>query len=245
MLGNMPAVFHMTHWKAGSQWVKKMLSECFPERIIDVPIGVVKFKDFAESTKQNGMIYPALYITKEQFDSMVLPANWRGFVVIRDLRDTLISAYFSFKISHPLLTQYNVDMRNRLNEMDMEKGLIYLMDTWLPACARIQESWVEGDFELVHYEELLTRDLGIWERILIAQWQLPISKEMLEKVVFANRFEVSTGGRKPGEEKIESHLRKGIRGDWKNYMSDSLKEVFKGCFGKLLIKTGYEKSLYW
>ena len=45
-----------------------------------------------------GRIYPTLYITREQFESV--PPPLAGFVVIRDLRDTLVSLYFSLKHSH-------------------------------------------------------------------------------------------------------------------------------------------------
>jgi hypothetical protein len=244
-LNTMPTVFHITHWKAGSQWIKKILRELFPDRLIDVLLDLSKIDAFAKSQKQEGMVYPALYITKQQFDSMALPTNLRCFVIIRDLRDTLVSAYFSFKISHPLVSQYNVDLRNKLTVMDFETGMIYLMDTWLPVCARIQESWVESAFELIHYEDLLNDDLGIFEHLFIDKFQIPISKDSLQKVVLSNRFQAASGGRKPGQEKVESHLRKGIKGDWKNYFSASIKQKFKISYGDLLIKTGYESSMDW
>jgi lipopolysaccharide transport system ATP-binding protein len=243
--GQTPALFHITHWKAGSQWVKSILRECFPNRFVDAQIGITKVRDFVKSPKSEGLIYPALYITKEQFDSMVFPKNWYCFVIIRDLRDTLISAYFSFKISHPLLSKYNVDLRDKLNSLDMDDGLLYLMDTWLHAYARIQESWLRSDFEVIRYEDLLTDDLMIFERILIERCHMPITKEELKEVVLKNRFESTSGGRRLGEEKVDSHLRKGIPGDWENYFNDNIKQAFIKHFGDLLIRTGDESGFDW
>jgi len=40
-------------------------------------------------------------------------------------------------------------------------------------------------------------------------------------------------------------LRKGIAGDWRNYLRGSLKEAFKERYGDLLVTTGYEKDLNW
>jgi hypothetical protein len=40
----MPAIFHVTHWKAGSQWVKRILRECFSNRFIDAQIGVTEVR---------------------------------------------------------------------------------------------------------------------------------------------------------------------------------------------------------
>ena len=32
---NLPTVFHITHWKAGSQWVAAVLEECAPHRVVE------------------------------------------------------------------------------------------------------------------------------------------------------------------------------------------------------------------
>jgi hypothetical protein len=44
-----------------------------------------------------GKIYPTLYVTKDEFDSVSLPPNARHFEVIRDLRDTLVVLVFQFE----------------------------------------------------------------------------------------------------------------------------------------------------
>src|SRR5438132_1635162 len=93
-----PTIFHITHWKAGSQWVHKILNSCALSRIVRPQVNELQFLN---EPLQAGKIYPTVYVTKQQFDSVKLPADWRRFVIIRDLRDTLISGYFSIKVSHP------------------------------------------------------------------------------------------------------------------------------------------------
>jgi lipopolysaccharide transport system ATP-binding protein len=85
-----------------------------------------------------GRVYPAVYVTRQQFDNVRLPPNSRRFVIIRDLRDTLISAYFSYKVSHTLLSPQMAYFRKVLTECDFEEGLMYLMDEIMQGYALIQ-----------------------------------------------------------------------------------------------------------
>jgi hypothetical protein len=235
-------IIHITHWKAGSQWIHKILSKCVPEQLVSPQVGEHQFKN---SPIQPGKVYPTVYVTKQQFDRVHLPANSHHFVIIRDLRDTLISAYFSIKISHPILKSYLAKMRSILQERSMEEGLIYLLDDWLCSSANIQLSWVESGEQLIRYEDLLKHDLGILEPLLIDKCRLPVSRERFREVLLANRFERLTRGRERGNEDITMHERKGIAGDWQNYFTEPVKRAFKLRYGGLLVATGYEQDLNW
>ena len=229
----MPTVLHVTHWKAGSQWIHKILRECVPDRIVAPEVGN---KQFLESPIYPGGVYPTLYVTKREFDRVVKGRDWRRFVVIRDLRDTLVSAYFSIKLSHPVLEGTPIaHNRSRLRECSLDEGLVYLVDEWLPDCARIQTSWLEAGEPVIRYEELLYNDLEILERVLLVECSLPISPERLREIVLDNSFEKLTGGRQRGQEDIAAHERKGIAGDWRTYFSRAVKQAFKERFGDLII----------
>jgi len=236
-----PTIFHITHWKAGSQWIYKILRELNPNLIIHPVLGESQFLYWP---LQEGKIYPTVYVTKKQFESVRLPSKWRRFVVIRDLRDTLVSAYFSLKVSHPILDSLLARNRTELQLLNFEEGMIYLLDEWLPGCARIQISWLESDEPLIRYEDLLLKDLDILEKILLEDCHLPVSRDRFREIVLKNRF-MSLSGRKPGQEDITAHERKGIAGDWKNYFTDKIKRAFKMRYGGLLIETGYEQDLNW
>ena len=237
-----PTVFHITHPKAGSQWIHNILRECFSDRIVDPQLGDAQVRHYVIHP---GGVYPTVYLPKNEFDVLALPEGSRWFVVIRDLRDTLVSAYFSFKFSHPLLGPEFVVLRQKLHELDKEAAFLYLMDHELPRYAQIQLSWLEAGEPLVKYEDLLVNDVELLTEILIGRCGLPISQERLREVVLANRFEAQTGGRARGVEDVTAHQRKGVAGDWRNHFTDRIKRAFKARYGGLLVATGYEKDLDW
>src|SRR5262245_40710984 len=92
-----PTIFHVTHWKAGSQWINKILNRAAGDRVVFAETDRVQF---LHKPIVAGKIYATCYVTREEFHSVKLPEPWHRFVVIRDLRDTLVSYYFSHKISH-------------------------------------------------------------------------------------------------------------------------------------------------
>jgi len=119
-----PTVFHITHWKAGSQWIHKILRECWPNRIVEPQLYEAQVRHYAI---QRGYIYPTVYLSKQDFDDAAVPPDAKRFVVIRDLRDTLVSGYFSFKYSH------------RSSEGWRRCGRPLANWTWKPDCST---SWI-------------------------------------------------------------------------------------------------------
>jgi hypothetical protein len=196
-------------------------------------------KQFLEAPLVCGAIYPTVYVTKEQFCSAALPANYRKFIIIRDLRDTLISGYFSIRYSHAVIDERLARWRERLEAMTVEDGLLMLLDEWLPMSARIQKSWLEAGDKCVRYEELLGQDTEILEKLLIDHCELPVTRERLREILVKNRFENLTGGRKPGEEDLMAHERKGIAGDWRNHFTRNITCEFNKRYGDLVVAGGY------
>ena len=231
-------IFHITHWKAGSQWIHKILIDLIPERIVPPELNE---EQFLKNQIICGGVYPTLYVTKEQFYNATLPRNYKKFLIIRDLRDTLISGYFSIRFSHKVIDYRLSNWRRRLNAMPIESGLLMLMDEWLPMSAEIQKSWISYGEKYIRYEDLLKNDYEILKVILIQECELPVTTERLKKVILQNRFVAMTGGRNPGVENIFEHNRKGVYGDWKNHFTPVLVQKFNDMFGDLLILTGYEK----
>src|SRR5439155_20535863 len=110
-------------YKAGSQWLYKILHDSTPE-LLSPP--KVKVAEFLRQPVQANKVYPTIYVTKEEFDTLQLPARWRRFVIIRDLRDTLISFYFSLKVSHPLVGEHIRKIREALYTGSEEQGMVHL-----------------------------------------------------------------------------------------------------------------------
>ncbi|RJP84125.1 MAG: hypothetical protein C4518_19665 [Desulfobacteraceae bacterium] len=147
-----PTVFHITHHKAGSQWVAEILKYCALERFQrpDVDLSF-----FYNTPIKPETVYLTVYVPKKDFEhvtacdprlswqgikySMGHPQlymkNWvnfqmkripcRRFIVIRDLRDTLVSLYFSWKISHVFHFPWQFKSRELLSESTEEQGLLY------------------------------------------------------------------------------------------------------------------------
>lgn len=242
---DLPAVFHVTHWKAGSTWLSRILGRCDRARIVRSRQGVAHVLD---DPIEPGGVYPRVYLTREEFESVSLPASWRRFVVIRDLRDTLVSAYFSTKFSHrqnpenPFLSED----RERLQTMGAKEGLSWMLDQpVVTKSAKIQDSWTRAEVPLIRYEDLVEHDIRILKRVLIDECEFSLSPHQVRRIVRDSRFERLSGGRTRGDEEITSHFRKGVPGDWRNYFTGPLKKAFKERWGQLLITTGYENGIDW
>jgi GT2 family glycosyltransferase len=235
-------VVHVTHYKAGSQWILQILNAIARDRIVRPRSDL---SQFLKDPVQTGMIYPTAYVTRQQYEQATagLP-DCRRFIIIRDLRDTLVSGYFSLRYSHPESNEHVTAERRRLNSAAQEEGFLQLLDDWLPVCADIQSSWL-GTPGIIRYEDLLGGDVEILQRVLIDECGLDVSPARLAAAVESCRFEATTKGRPRGQEDINAHLRKGQAGDWRNYFTPRITARFKEKYGSLLVATGYEKDLGW
>lgn len=239
---NLPTIFHITHWKAGSQWVRAVLTDAVRERIVK------EKPDMSHVTADpivRGGVYTPVYVVREQFMANVdqgIPQ--KRFLVIRDLRDMLVSWYFSMKISHGLIEGTTVgDLRRALNALPFEEGLLFLMDNGLGDNANIQLSWLRAGEWMVRYEDMIADEQGVFAKIF-EFCGLDVPDDRRRAIVEAHCFERQTG-RQRGQENIKSHHRKGVRGDWQNHFSPKTIERFKERFGRVLIETGYETDLDW
>jgi hypothetical protein len=236
-------VFHVTHYKAGSRWLFRILKGCVGERLLQVR---AERRELLEEPIEPGRVYSACYLTRDEFESIDRPPDSRHFFVIRDLRDTLVSGYFSLKGSHPAYKLAAVNaMRDRLQELELEEGLMHTLEDWVPANAEIQRSWIESGQPIIRFEDLLNDAEGILEPVLLDECELGISRRRLRKAIDRQSFERLSGGREPGQEDTSAHYRKGIAGDWRNYFTDSVKDAFKERYGHLLIAAGYERDNDW
>jgi hypothetical protein len=235
-------IFHITQYKAGSQWIYHILRRCDPERIVPPKLGV---SQFVEDPIVQGRIYPTVYVTREVYERTRKPVNSAYFIILRDLRDILVSAYFSVKYSHPPLNDRMATARQELFARNVEDGYIWLMENWLSESANIGRSWVQNGEEWIRYEDLLIDDVGILERTLIDRCRLGIDRRVFREAILECRFAKLSGGRMRGEEDPNSHTRKGVSGDWKVHFTPKVISEFKDRFGDLLIRSKYTDDNDW
>jgi len=188
-------------------------------------------------------VYPCTYLTRQRLNETGPPGRLRIFIVIRDLRDTLISQYFSVRYSHQIFNPGMQRLRDKLSKMDLTDGLIYLMQHRLFVSATIQRSWINSPYLLIKYEDLNRDEIGVFKKIF-KYCNIQGTDGEIENAVKSHSF-TERSGRKRGEEDIYSHHRKGIIGDWRNYFNEELTILFKKTFGDLLIEAGYESDMQW
>lgn len=246
-----PAIVHITHPKAGSQWIRRILMQCVPELVVP------SIDELAENPARNpsweflsrplvpGGVYPALYLPKDRFDQVEGVESSRRFVVIRDLRDTLVSGYFSIRYSHPTDMTHVAELRAELESRSVEDGLLFLFDGFLDLCAAVQGTWMESGDPVLRYEDLLVADIGLLELVLLEHCRLPVTGEKFRNSVEESRFEKLSGGRRLGQEDRSSHFRRGSPGDWRNHFTPRVTEAFKKRFGDVLVYAGYEMNRDW
>ncbi len=240
--GPRPTVFHVTHWKAGSQWVRGVLSAAAKERVVPLKPDM---SHILSAPIVPGGVYTPAYILHHRFVEAV-PADLpkRVFVVIRDLRDTLVSWYFSLKVSHGTRSTPTVaDFRASLEGLSVDDGLRLLIRDELAHVANVQASWIHAGYPVFRYEELLADQMAGFQRIL-DECRIRITPAAHRHIVEHFSFE-RRSGRQRGEEDVSSHFRKAIAGDWRNYFDDRTRTLFKERYGQLLVDTGYEKDLDW
>jgi lipopolysaccharide transport system ATP-binding protein len=237
-----PTIFQVTHWKAGSQWIYQILLRAAGDRVVAAE---GQRAHVLNRPLRPGKVYPTCYLTRQELLALKLPRPWQCFVVIRDLRDTLVSQYFSARYSHRLMGQVG-QTRELLEPLGVEDGLLALLEAGkLDPSAAIQRSWLESAEPLIKYEDLLSRDEEILVPLLTERCSLGVPAEQVREAVRACRFENLTKGRARGQEDVHAHQRKGVAGDWRNHFTDRVTKAVKQRYGELLVATGYEKDLNW
>lgn len=236
----LPSVYHITTWKAGSTWVQGVLMELAPERILVPEPPVADGIEFMHVVP--GRIYTPLYVNRPRFDeSPFAAAPHRKFVVLRDLRDTLVSCYFSLAKTHgenPVVLMH----RRELQAMDKEDGLVYLLkhpDFF--GLTMIGSTWLRSTDTLIIRFESLIADPHRWFRAILNECEMEVTNDELAGALERRSFENLAKGSVRTEG--VSHYRRGTAGDWKRHFTERIAHEFARLYDDLVIKSGYEPTL--
>lgn len=237
----LPTVFHVTHWKAGSQWVRSMLKLAAPGRFVepspypDRPL---------DGPPVGGAIYSPVYSPHSQFRSAVPAApSHRAFVVIRDPRDTLVSWYFSLMYSHHAGHPTVLESRQELHGLSKRDGLLLMIGKQIRGVIDIQREWLAAGVPVFRYEDLWADPHGQFARIFDA-CGLDVCVLRRRYLVHRQSFALRTFWRL-GRPNPKSHFRQGTPGDWRNHFCPGLKRHFKSAYGDMLVRAGYERDDRW
>lgn len=234
MKGNQQNLFHVTHAKAGSTWVADILITAFGERV---------FRRFGRRVEHYewaaGRIYPAIFLPRAEFDALPGAAGQPTFFVLRDLRDTMVSLYFSLRYTHATDGfPHIVKFREEVEGMDDAAGLLHTIRTRNGEIRKIQESWLDSGAEIVRYEDLIASDGSLLHEVL-GRIGFEYDRTQLDRAIEANTFKAKFG-RNLGEVDESSHGRQGLPGDWRRYASDELIDFIRTELASTLQRGGYE-----
>lgn len=250
------AIYHLCIQKTGSQWIKSILSD--PEVFkytglkpyylnADIQKSLKKlsnnntYNDNSVDLPSKKILTP-LYIYRSNFEAMAKPHRYKGFFVVRDPRDLLISQYFSKKSIHKRSKSLD-PVRRELEKMSIEDGILLTLnilsqnDYW-----RRLSSWVynkDENIKVVKYEDLIGESQIESFKALFEHLEIPMPEWESEDLIQKYSFQKLTGGRQQGEEVDYSHLRKGVSGDWKNYFTEAIENQFYEVTGDLVKEFGY------
>ncbi|MFO1152202.1 MAG: sulfotransferase domain-containing protein [Rhodospirillales bacterium] len=239
-------VYHVCVWKTASQWVRLVLSDPRIYRYsglsVSLPNPLLR-PDPRTVRLPERTIVAALVRDYRYFSDLPKPERYFAFFVKRDPRDLVVSFYFSNRYSHPL-DPVIARERAHLARMTESEGLMHTIGQFHKFTA-ILTSWQRAARDdprvrIVRYEDLTGDDrVEVWQCLLDAA-DIRLPREVLVDVLAAYSFSKITGGRPPGLEAVTHKYRKGIAGDWKNYLTPPLLDAFRARYGNLCAELGYE-----
>lgn len=198
----------------------------------------------------------------------------RGFHVIRDPRDILVSAYFSHLNSHPTDGWSALEEhRQRLQTCSEEEGLTLELEFIEDVFSALAE-WRYDRPEMLELKMenlVVNASEGIVDVFvhlgLVDPEELPLDRQLqraadrgaghlaaearrverfeLLSIVYDHRFAKKAGGRAVGQEDQKSHYRRGQAGDWRNHFTPPLAAAFAERYGDLLLRLEYEQDERW
>jgi len=222
--------------KSGGSWISQMLSAA-----LAIPYTRDRLPTFGDQ-----ILHGCFLNVHSKIDTVVV---WR------DGRDTMISYYYHMMFDKPMTSAAaGKKLRAQLGVTDPND-----VDKYLPrfvewACTGGYPRFTWSDFVrtwygndsvvFTSYESCLDNSYEELSNVLSFFERIPHSAVDLHKVVESHSFE-SQSSRKPGQEDVNSFIRKGIAGDWMNSFNRESREIFHHYCGPELILLGYAKDDTW
>jgi hypothetical protein len=269
-----PIIAYFGHHKCASTWMRRILGDLCPllgltsfhtPWPLQLPLGFQSQEFFAERIRSsrvhcaNGSFDLLMATNADQ--SLVIdlkPRRFRGFHLIRDPRDIVVSGYFSHRWSHPVHPRQNpwlLEHRKRLMELSEEDGIMLELEYASTYFARLSQ-WDYGNpmtYE-TRFEELIADPEAEMRRalafcgILVGSTEAPAgvfravqcSEEAFAEVMRRNAFQRLSGGRPPGVQDKHSHLRSGRVGEYEQYFTPAIQAKFDRLYPELLVRLGYD-----
>jgi Sulfotransferase domain len=231
--------------KSGTTWLERMVASYPGFHEVTIPtayryeLATGGTHDYELPERMFSRFKDMLVVTKMHVHGsphnagLIREAGVRCVVLYRDLRDVAVSHVFYVRRTpwHPEYPLYS--------ERSTHEGLSLFAARTLSPFVEWVRSWRAnaGDIGLfVTYEDLLSDTVGVMSRVA-GHFELDASVETVSAVVARHSFEAMSGGRTRGHQDDASFFRKGVSGDWRNYFTPELTEVFNDRIGDSGLRT--------
>lgn len=186
----------------------------------------------------------------EDNEAILRQFDIKPIVVIRDIRDMLISRY------HHAMEDPRHWMHQRLVNLNFEQGFMTSMDLQ-QSSSQLQyyNNWIQGwldyqdrcpnDVLIVKYEDMLADVAGALDNMLRFH-NIELSAEAIQAIIARQKQGYKKGAslgenlkRAPGE---KNTFRKGKSGEWRHQLSDAHLAAIEQVAGATLKRCGYQSS---
>jgi len=228
--------------KSGTTWFTNMLASLKGFYIYtpkEWTINSMEIYDgmFNEFKNKLAIIKGHTWATKKSIENLHNQLNGKYFIVVRDPRDAIISAYWYIR-RYPNHWDYKT-----VSSLNLKDYISYKLESGEYKTQLLD--WLDGWYKkrskdnsmIVKYEDLSTNTYDTMQKVLNFL-DIKISNSELLNIIESNSFEKVTG-RKRGEEKIDSFARKGIINEWKEVFTYEQKELANKISKEILLKYGY------
>lgn len=152
--------------------------------------------------------------------------------IMRDPRDSIISAYFFIKAGR---SHGDMDTIPRiLNSVSIDNGIKKVLIMYMKYRMPFASYWGNQtalNLIKVKYEDLIKNRRQCIEQIAY-KLRVPLKLERIKKIMINTSFRaMAHRGRDIGQEDKHHHMRKGIIGDWQNYFTEEHNKIFEDMGG--------------
>ena len=178
-------------------------------------------------------------------------------VVLRDGRDVVVSAYYHMLFENEKNDHRFVrSNRKRLGFRDFDaiednlprfieflftqRTNLFYNFTW----SEFVRGWHDKDVAFLRYEKMRSDPVSEMGTAIVRLTGGLIDRDRLDTAIDRYSF-ARVAKRRPGEEDVNSFVRKGIVGDWMNKFSPEARLAFDHFAGEELILLGYEPNRGW
>lgn len=236
-------VYHACVQKTGSQWIGSVFRDRRIRRISGLePFPQFRYEwgEFRRKFPKHTFV-PGLYISRQLYEEIEKPEEYRTIYVIRDPRDIVVSWYYSMLDSHRLMGKVFEHRRN-LRSLNRDEGLAYCIRNFHLKLA-FMRGWAYAQDDprtvFVRLEDLSNNPVGGFMKIM-NHCEISIRRWKLEEILSSyTRDKMRQRDLEVRDDSERSHYR-AKPSDWRQLFTDRHRELFRDVTGDLVELLGYE-----